>query len=78
MIEINIISALSDNYIYLLRNIEKNITAVVDPGESKPVEKFLNEKGWHLDEIVNTHHHHDHDHSIHQDGGLKVGMRVIR
>ena len=60
MIEINIISALSDNYIYLLRNIEKNITAVVDPGESKPVEKFLNDKGWHLDEIVNTHHHHDH------------------
>jgi len=60
MIEINIISALSDNYIYLLRNIEKNITAVVDPGESKPVEQFLNDKGWHLDEIVNTHHHHDH------------------
>ena len=60
MIEINIIAALSDNYIYLLRNIEKNITTVIDPGDAKPVEKFLKEKGWHLDEIVNTHHHHDH------------------
>ena len=60
MIEINIISALSDNYIYLLRNTEKNITSVIDPGEAEPVEKILNQKGWHLDEIVNTHHHYDH------------------
>ncbi len=60
MIEINIINALSDNYIYLLKNEEKNIISVIDPGESEPVEKFLNNKGWHLDEIINTHHHHDH------------------
>ena len=39
MIEINIISALSDNYIYLLRNTEKNITAVIDPGDSKTCRK---------------------------------------
>jgi hydroxyacylglutathione hydrolase len=67
MIEINIISALSDNYIYLLRNTEKGITTVIDPGEADPVEKFLNEKGWHLNEIVNTHHHHDHT-----DGNAKL------
>ena len=22
--------------------------------------KFLNNKRWHLDEVINTHHHHDH------------------
>ena len=60
MIEINIIKALSDNYIYLLRNNEKNITAVIDPGEAEPVKKFLNNKCWHLNEIINTHHHYDH------------------
>ena len=60
MLEINIIDAFSDNYIYLIRNESKNITSVVDPGESTPVIKFLKSKGWHLDEIVNTHHHHDH------------------
>ena len=60
MLEINIIGAFSDNYIYLIRNESKNITSVVDPGESTPVIKFLKSKGWHLDEIVNTHHHHDH------------------
>ena len=60
MLEINIINAFSDNYIYIIRNETMKITSVVDPGESTPVIKFLKNKGWHLDEIVNTHHHHDH------------------
>ena len=60
MLEIFIINAFSDNYIYLLRNEHKNMTSVIDPGESEPVIKFLNNKGWHLDEVINTHHHHDH------------------
>ena len=60
MLEIFIINALSDNYIYLLRNEHQNITSVIDPGEAKPIIKFLNNKRWHLDEIINTHHHHDH------------------
>ena len=60
MLEIYVINALSDNYIYLLRNEHKNITSVIDPGESEPVLEFLNNKNWHLDEIINTHHHHDH------------------
>jgi len=60
MLKIFVINALSDNYIYLLRNERKNITSVIDPGESEPVLEFLNNKNWHLDEIINTHHHHDH------------------
>ena len=60
MLEIFIINALSDNYIYLLRNEHKNITSVIDPGEAEPVIKFLNNKKWQLDEVINTHHHHDH------------------
>tara|TARA_B100001109_G_scaffold98071_1_gene79962 strand:+ start:201 stop:965 length:765 start_codon:yes stop_codon:yes gene_type:complete len=60
MLKIFVINALSDNYIYLLRNEHKNITSVIDPGESEPVLEFLNNKNWHLDEIINTHHHHDH------------------
>ena len=60
MLEISIINALSDNYIYLLRNEHKNITSVIDPGEAEPVIKFLKNKSWQLDEVINTHHHHDH------------------
>ncbi len=60
MLEIFTINALSDNYVYLLRNKEKKITSVIDPGEAEPVIEILNSKNWHLDEIINTHHHHDH------------------
>ena len=60
MLKIFIINALSDNYIYLLRNEHKNITSVIDPGEAEPVINFLNNKRWNLDEVINTHHHHDH------------------
>ena len=60
MLKIFTINALSDNYIYLLRNEQKNLTSVIDPGEAEPIIKFLNNKNWHLDEIINTHHHNDH------------------
>ena len=49
MLEIFIINALSDNYVYLLRNEHKNITSDIDPGESEPILQFLNKKKWHLD-----------------------------
>ena len=60
MLKIYVINALSDNYVYLLRNDKKKITSVIDPGEADPVIEFLNKKKWHLNEIINTHHHHDH------------------
>ena len=60
MLKVYIISALSDNYVYLLRNDKKKITSVIDPGEADPVIEFLNQKNWHLNEIINTHHHYDH------------------
>ena len=60
MLQISIINSLTDNYIYLLRNEQSNITSVIDPGEAGPVIEFLNKKNWHLNEIINTHHHHDH------------------
>ena len=60
MISIKILKAFSDNYIYLIRNESKNITSVIDPGESEPVLKYLKQKDWHLNEIINTHHHNDH------------------
>jgi len=60
MIHIELISALSDNYIYLLHNDKENITSVIDPGEADPVIKVLKDKNWNLDQIINTHHHNDH------------------
>ncbi len=57
---LEIVPVLNDNYVYLIHNKQKNLTAVIDPGDPGPVINKLNEKNWKLDEILNTHHHGDH------------------
>jgi hydroxyacylglutathione hydrolase len=54
------IPALSDNYIFLLHDVNQGIAAVVDPAEARPVLKKLEELGAELVAIFNTHHHGDH------------------
>lgn len=54
------ISALSDNYIFLLYDAAEQIAAVVDPAEALPVLQKLEELGANLVAIFNTHHHRDH------------------
>ncbi|MCY7277294.1 MAG: hydroxyacylglutathione hydrolase, partial [Phormidesmis sp. CAN_BIN44] len=54
------ISALSDNYIFLLHDPSSQIAAVVDPAEPQPVLQKLQELGVQLVAIFNTHHHGDH------------------
>lgn len=55
-----IIPQLKDNYSYILRDDQYNITCVVDPSTSKTIIDFLNIKRWNLNYILNTHHHGDH------------------
>ncbi|MBF2007011.1 MAG: hydroxyacylglutathione hydrolase [Chlorogloeopsis fritschii C42_A2020_084] len=54
------LEALSDNYIFLLCDRQKNIAAVVDPAQAQPVLKKLHELKLSLVAIFNTHHHADH------------------
>jgi hydroxyacylglutathione hydrolase len=54
------ISALSDNYIFLLHDPFKNIAAVVDPAQAEPVLHYLDRLNTELVAIFNTHHHSDH------------------
>ena len=51
---------LSDNYIFLLHDRDRNIAAVVDPGLAQPVLQQLQSLGAKLTAIFNTHHHNDH------------------
>ena len=60
MTQIEIIKALSDNYIYVLHDPINKQTAVIDPGEAQPVIELIEKKGWKLSHIFNTHHHEDH------------------
>ena len=64
--EIITIKSLSDNYIWLLRNNEKNLTAVIDPANYEDVNEVLLSKNWKLNQIINTHHHFDHTNGNHK------------
>ncbi len=59
-LEVEIIPALSDNYIFLLTDPDSDAVAVVDPGEAAPVQARLDARGLRLTDIVLTHHHADH------------------
>ena len=54
------VPALSDNYIWMLRNPSSNEVAIVDPGDAGAVLAALDEHGLVPTDIVNTHHHSDH------------------
>lgn len=58
--EILQIPVLSDNYVYLVHDPATGLTGVVDPAVTAPVLKALDDKGWTLSHILNTHHHGDH------------------
>jgi hydroxyacylglutathione hydrolase len=60
MLQVKRLPALSDNYIFLLHDTQKNIAAVVDPAEPEPVLDCLTALGAELVAIFNTHHHSDH------------------
>jgi hydroxyacylglutathione hydrolase len=59
-LEIRQVPVLRDNYVYLLREPETGSTAAVDPSVSGPVIAALDNLGWKLTHVINTHHHHDH------------------
>lgn len=60
MLTILQIPVLNDNYIYLLHDPVSGETAAVDPAVAQPVLDILEQKGWRLTAILNTHHHSDH------------------
>jgi hydroxyacylglutathione hydrolase len=58
--QIHRLPALSDNYIFLLHDADRQIAAVVDPTEAAPVLQHLQHLQAELVAIFNTHHHGDH------------------
>jgi hydroxyacylglutathione hydrolase len=58
--KIQIIPCLKDNYSYLIIDEESNTACVVDPSESEPIIRYLENTQIKLKFILNTHHHYDH------------------
>ena len=50
--------AFRDNYIWVLENGRE--AAAVDPGDARPVQRFLEERSLTLTAVIGTHHHADH------------------
>jgi hydroxyacylglutathione hydrolase len=60
MLSIEIISALEDNYCYIIYEKNSNLVGVIDPSEFEKIDKLILKKYKKLDFILNTHHHFDH------------------
>lgn len=58
--EVILVPAFADNYIYVLRDAASGKVGVVDPGDAAPVQAELDRRGWSLTHIFLTHHHDDH------------------
>lgn len=64
-LSVSALSALKDNYIWLIQNPETHQCAVVDPGTAAPVQEWLStHPQWQLTDILITHHHADHTDGI--------------
>eukprot|EP00475_Leptophrys_vorax_P037734 TRINITY_DN65457_c0_g1_i1.p1 TRINITY_DN65457_c0_g1~~TRINITY_DN65457_c0_g1_i1.p1 ORF type:complete len:265 (+),score=45.38 TRINITY_DN65457_c0_g1_i1:28-822(+) len=60
-LQVHVVPALSDNYVYLLKDALTQKTFCVDASESTPVVAAMKQLKWtSLDYILCTHHHLDH------------------
>jgi len=59
-IEIHQFPCLKDNYGYLVHDREAKVTAAIDTPDAGAILAALDERGWTLTHILNTHHHADH------------------
>ena len=74
--KIKIIPCLKDNYSYLIIDEKKNTACVIDPSESDPIIRYLENNKVDLKFILNTHHHYDHV-GGNQELKKKYNARVI-
>lgn len=54
------IRAFDDNYIWALQPTAEDKVIIVDPGDAKPVQAWLEENQMSIDSYLITHHHYDH------------------
>lgn len=59
-LEVHLFPCLQDNYGLLAHDTVTGRTAVIDTPEANAINQALDERGWQLTDIWNTHHHHDH------------------
>ncbi len=68
-LEIHQFTSRGDNYGVLIHDGDTGLTASIDTPEEAAVRKALQDTGWSLTHILNTHHHFDH---VEGNEGLKA------
>ena len=58
--ELITIPCLSDNYAFILYNVENRSALLVDAPEAEPINQVLSKNNLNLEKIFLTHHHADH------------------
>ena len=77
------VPCLNDNYGYLIHDATSGCTAIVDTPEASPYTTELQQRGWTLTHILNTHHHWDHTganeelKSTHSSNSNKKQVQII-
>ena len=57
---IDIFLCRTDNYGYLVHDVDTGKTAAIDAPDAKAIKAALERRGWDLSDIFVTHHHTDH------------------
>jgi hydroxyacylglutathione hydrolase len=57
---VDIFMCRTDNYGYLVHDVETRRTAAIDAPDAGAIKAALNHRGWTLTDVIITHHHRDH------------------
>ena len=78
--ELITIPCLTDNYAFILFNVENRSALLVDAPEAEPINKVLSENNLNLEKIFLTHHHADHidglDNILEKHNALTFGAQA--
>ncbi len=75
-LDLHMFPALSDNYCFLIHDREAGVTGVIDTPDVAAIQRALEETGWTLTHIFNTHHHMDHA-GGNLDLKARTGCRIV-
>lgn len=74
--KVEVLPALTDNYMYLLIDEETKEAAIVDPVQPQKVLDAVKKHGVKLTSVLTTHHHWDHAGGNEKLVKLETGLRV--
>ena len=78
--ELITIPCLSDNYAFILYNVESRSALLVDAPEADPINEVLSKNNLNLEKIFLTHHHADHidglDNILEKHSAVTIGAKA--